>query len=285
MSQEKHKGAWIRMFCNLTKSDDVAELCRLCHASITQASRDRHDEDAYVPVTAQQRCLIVGALHAVWSSFYTDPEVAENGSDMIRHTYPEQIDDEVGIPGFARAMEKIRWLDIKRKTIIAIDLRKQFGQVIEVQEGSARRSKKYRDSKKNSTGSVTPPSRDRHDNVTTRIEENRGDTKTPPNPQRGSELAAPRKSSTDYSDQFREFCDAYPSNRREGLQRAFATWTRDGLDEEKRFKFVMKALAVYKESPRWKKDGGMYIEKMSSWLRNRKYRENPPTELNEETES
>lgn len=107
----------------------------------------------------------------------------------------------------------------------------------------------------------------------------------PPNPQRGSEGAAPRNTPADYSDQFREFCDAYPSNRREGLQRAFATWTRDGLDEEKRFRFVMKALAVYKESPRWKKDGGTYIEKMSSWLRNRKYRENPPTELNEETES
>lgn len=85
------------------------------------------------------------------------------------------------------------------------------------------------------------------------------------------------------TDQFRAFCDAYPSNRREGLQRAFKTWLADGLDDPKRFEFVMKALEVYKQSPRWSKDGGKYVEKMTSWLRNRKYCENPPTEFNEES--
>lgn len=106
-------GDWIKMRMDLHTDPKVVRItCAVCAHGVRSES----------PRSAQ-RCAVVGALHLVWSLFDThsiDGELAGYSPDVI--------DDLVGMPGFAAAMESVEWLERTPKGLAMHNFAKHNGQ-------------------------------------------------------------------------------------------------------------------------------------------------------------
>jgi len=80
-----------------------------------------------------------------------------------------------------------------------------------------------------------------------------------------------------FSPQFLEFWNAYPTVRRQDKQKCWKRWCADMLDREKPFALLMESLGRWKRCDQWNKDGGQYVCQPYRWLLNRMYGEEPPT--------
>lgn len=79
----------------------------------------------------------------------------------------------------------------------------------------------------------------------------------PPISPKGDELSLER---------FNRFWESYPKGHRDKKQDALKAWRKLKPDEAL-FEKIMEALRRFKASPRWTKDGGLYIPLPGSWIR------------------
>lgn len=95
-------GDWIKMRCDLHTHPKIVRIASALNA----------DNRPHAVRPASMRCLVVGALHAVWSVFDAHSE-----DGKLDGYSPETIDDLVGCPGISRAMEAVGWLEISGSSV------------------------------------------------------------------------------------------------------------------------------------------------------------------------
>ena len=83
---------------------------------------------------------------------------------------------------------------------------------------------------------------------------------------KGNNNSAPARNTCSYSKEFEKFRNEYPGHRRGGKWQDWKSWQvakRAGMTAEQAHEY----LSHWKQSPKWKKDGGTYIVALSKWLR------------------
>jgi hypothetical protein len=105
-------GEWIAMSCDLWTSPELVKLSAFCQQHVS-AGADR----------MSARCVVVGALFRIWSII--DVHCAEG----ILYGYSHNdIDYEVGIPGWCDAMIAVGWLEESSQGFVVPGFEKWFSQ-------------------------------------------------------------------------------------------------------------------------------------------------------------
>jgi hypothetical protein len=256
-------GDWIKMRVDLHTHPKVVRIVSaVCPQDVRKVSA---------------RCLIVGALHAMWSLFDA------HSTDGQLHGYsPETLDVCVGIDGFTVAVESVGWVVVSDKCLEMPEFGTHNG------KGAKRRAEDTA-AKRVRRMSAECPQDDRTDCGPEKRREEK--IYKPPIVPQGDGVGAPApkpekkppKLIPEYSPAFLAFWNAYPTVRRQDKQKCWKRWQADFLDREKQAGLVMENLRRWKRCDQWTKDGGQYVCNPHRWLLNRMYAEEPPTGPTKET--
>jgi len=255
-------GDWIKMRVDLHTHPKVVRIVSaVCPQDVRKVSA---------------RCLIVGALHAMWSLFDA------HSTDGQLHGYsPETLDACVGIDGFTLAVESVGWVVVSDKYLEMPEFGTHNG------KGAKRRAEDTAAKRVRRMSAECP-----QDSRTDCGPEKRREEKilnTPPIPQGDGVLvldAAPAKPAKavklipDYTAEFLAFYKAYPSVRRQKKQVCWDIWKRDierHQEKPRAIAAVMNGLQKWCKSHQWTKDGGQYVCGSEVFLRQRRYMDEPPT--------
>jgi len=207
------------------------------------------------PVTRTEQNNIVGALLRLWGMFYTDGEGIDN-KDSVLDMPVCDVDDDVGITGFCRALEQVGWLTIKDNLLIANGLVEHFGSTEESRkyERERKQETRTRDRKMSQGCPKDVPEK-------SRLEENRTEEKrkSPHSPPKGDDDAKKHpRTIPAYTEAFNAFWNRYPPSNRVNKKGAFRVWCKQHIEREaepgkpRMLDFVMAGLDKWCQCERWK---------------------------------
>jgi len=111
-------GDWIKMRTELQTHPKVRRIASALHAD---------------------KFRTIGGLHAVWSLFD-----AHSVDGSLECYTPEDIDSEIGFPGFARAMESVEWLDVRPDRLCLPEFDEHNGQSAKRRAEDQKRKRRVR---------------------------------------------------------------------------------------------------------------------------------------------
>jgi len=208
---------WIKMRCDLREDPAVIGI----------ASELNIEED-----------LVVGKLHRVWS--WANRQTTDGHAASVTATW---LDHHVDVTGFAFAMEKVAWLQIKNHEIIFPKFDCHNSESAKKRAISAKRSAKYRHA------TVTQTSRSERDESVTRGEEIREEKKR--KKEKNFENGK-------YTENFESFWKSYPprDGRKLGKAKAFTEFEKVPED---RLSDLLRAVRHLRESAQKPKDAERFL--------------------------
>lgn len=208
-------GDWIKMRADLGTHPKVVRM-----ASALNADRLR----------------VIGGLHAVWCLF----DMHSEDGKLFGYTL-SAIDDLIGWPYFAQAMQGVEWLEVGDDYLCAPRFDAHNGQ-------SAKRRAQEADRKRE----VRKASAAEADKKRTR-EEKRREEVIPPKSPKGEPKG------------FGEFYEAYP--RKQGRAPAAKAFAKVDVPIAR----LIAAIELQKRSEQWTKDGGQFIPLPATWLNQKRW--------------
>lgn len=209
--------------------------------------------------TVSDKYRIIGALHAVWCLFD-----AHSDDGVLVGYSAEILDSSLGIPGFARAMEMVKWLVIESDGVIKMP---EF----DTHNGaSAKRRAKETDRKRKErlSENVRKMSAKCPQTMRTKsgLEKRREDIKNTPLPPTGEcdEKRTPKTTGQEgYPADFEAAWKVYP--RKDGKRKAFQAWQK-AIKRGMPVADMPAHIDARAYEPDWLKDDGRYVPHMASWL-------------------
>lgn len=248
---------WIKMRVNLHTHPKVVRIvCAVC----AQLVRDGCAASA-------QRCLVVGALHQVWSLFDA------HSRDGILEGYSLQtVDELVGIPGFSNAMGSVGWLTQTDKGLEMRDFDIHNGMGAKRRADHAAQTRVRRMCAQNAHNSRTECAPEER-----REEESK---KTPLTPHKGdADAKPPPKLIPNYSPAFDAFWARYPRVRRTNKPGAWKIWERDQLERPQQpgkprlLDLVMRSLEEHIRCGQWQEG---IVPLPTTWLNQKRWSTDAP---------
>jgi hypothetical protein len=135
---------WIKFRKKLVRDGRVTRASRACNGPVTPASRSCNAD----------RSTMLGALVTLWC--LADDYAERDG--LLPHYSAEDIDAEVGVPGFCSALPA-DWMEVREGAVYLPNYQAHNGPTAKSRAQAARRAAASR-------GRVTPASRSRHAGVT-----------------------------------------------------------------------------------------------------------------------
>lgn len=236
-------GDWIKMRVALAYDLKVTKMARIINqgAFLEQLAPDCRLENGSCNVPALQY-LVVGALHKFWSAAQ---EITVDG--VLRGFDLHDIDQMVGITGFAEAMVDVGWMqqDAANDSLIIHNFQEHNGEGAKKRAQGQKRVEKHREEKRNTVTDLKRSSVTREEKR--REEEN--------NPSR-----APRSG---LNGAFTAFWESYP--RKKSKANAEKAWLKIKPDEQLTER-ILHAVEQAKTSADWQREAGRFIPHPASWL-------------------
>ena len=259
-------GDWIKMRTSLLTNPKVNGIARILEESrdVAAALSTGYSGTMHEIVTRNvMRHVTVSSLLVIWGA------ANEHTRDGIfANADLSDIDDMVGIPGFAEAMVSVGWLqhDADTNTLTLPNFNEYNTSGSERSAGAktaAQRQKEYRDRKKALESDVTS------DVTSNRREEKRREEKKdkPPKAPKGAECLG-----------FSEFWNEYPNHAAKA--NAMKAW---GSVPVELHSAVMTAVKAQKRSPAWIKDAGQFVPHAATWLRGKRWEDTVAQAQNADT--
>lgn len=190
------------------------------------------------------RLRTVGGLFAVWCLFDT-----HSADGQLSGYTPEALDELVGFPGIASAMEAVGWLSHDEEGVFLPRFEEHNGQ-------SAKRRAQETERKREERKTSAPDA----DKKRTREEKRREEVNTTAD-------AAPSPSAPDG---FETFWAEWPSGGRKGGRvECLKVWRKDRLEAQAAA--IVNHVKALKTSREWLKDGGEYIPAPVVYLRGKRW--------------
>lgn len=254
-------GDWIKMRVNLHDDTDVVSIAQAVRARSLRADCSM----------CAQRCAVVGALHLVWSLFDT------HSKDGVLRAYTlEMIDEKVGLPGFAEAMQSVGWLAVVDNSLAMPDFEEWLGKSAKRRLAARKRAKESYEKRKSAQtlrADCAPKRRGEKS------------TKDPHSPPQAGDGEKPKKLIPDYTPAFEQFWRRYPTIRRQNKTGAFQVWQRDQIErpaepgKRSLLDFVMESLEKWIKCESWQEG---YVCGPRVWLNQKRWSNDPPRKENVE---
>jgi hypothetical protein len=255
-------GDWIKMRVDLHTHPKVVRIVSaVCPQDVRKVS---------------SRCLVVGALHAMWSLFD-----AHSIDGELRGYGPETLDALVGLDGFAAGVAAVEWLVITPNSLAMPNFGTHNGKGAKrrAEDTAAKRVRRMSEECPQDDRTDCGPEKRREEKIVNTPPSPQGDrvgesSTDPPKPTKRVKLLP------DYTTEFVEFYKSYPSIRRQKKQVCWAIWQRDiekHQEKDRAAAAVMEGLRRWCKCHQWNKDGGQFVCGSEVFLRQRRYMEDPPT--------
>jgi hypothetical protein len=248
---------WIKVRVTLHTHPKVVRIvCAVC----AQLVRDGCAASA-------QRCMVVGALHQVWSLFDA------HSRDGILEGYSLQtVDELVGIPGFSNAMGSVGWLTQTDKGLEMrdFDIHNGMGAKRRADHAAQTRVRRMCATGAHNSRTECAPEKRREEKS----------KKSPHSPPKGDAGEEPPKLIPAYSEAFNRFWARYPRAGRHAKVKAFGYWQRDQIERPTEpgkpslVEHIMLNLEKYIKSKKWQ-DG--YVQHTTTYLNQRLWANDPPS--------
>lgn len=228
-------GDWIKMRVNLHDDTDVVSIAKDVRARNLRADCSM----------CAQKCAVVGALHLVWSLFDAHTE-----DGVLRAYTLEMIDEKVGLPGFAEAMQSVGWLAVVDNSLAMPDFDEWLGKSAKRRLAARKRAKKSYEKRKSAQTlrADCAPKR--------RGEKSTKDPHSPPEGD-GDAKKHPRVIPA-YTEAFNAFWNRYPTANRVNKKGAFKVWCKQHVERDavpgkpRMLDCVMAGLDKWCQCERWK---------------------------------
>ena len=247
---------WIKVRVNLHTHPKVVRIvCAVC----AQLVRDGCAASA-------QRCMVVGALHQVWSLFDA------HSRDGILEGYSLQtVDELVGIPGFSNAMGSVGWLTQTDKGLEMrdFDIHNGMGAKRRADHAAQTRVRRMCATGAHNSRTECAPEKRREEKS----------KKSPHSPPKGDAGEEPPKLIPAYSEAFNRFWARYPRVRRQNKVGAWKIWERDQIERPQKpgqrllLEVVLQSLEDHIKCDQWQEG---YVPMPTTWLQQKRWSNDPP---------